>query len=90
LNTPQGGSVRAIRMEFITRLYFFRLFMPEKISQAFEKQRLETKSQLSRLGKKYAKLPEHQIYNRMSLEMRLRELKTVLEWLDDYQKNALI
>jgi DNA-binding PadR family transcriptional regulator len=34
-----------------------------------------------------AELPHEQIYNRMSLEMRLKQLKAVLEWLDECQKN---
>jgi DNA-binding PadR family transcriptional regulator len=86
LDAPSGGSVRAIRMEFITRLYFLRMYMPEKITQAFEQQRAETTSQLQRLGKKCVALPREQIYDRMSLEMRLKQLKAVLEWLDECQQ----
>jgi DNA-binding PadR family transcriptional regulator len=86
LNTPSGGSVRAIRMEFITRIYFLRLYMPEKLTQAFERQRTEAELHILRLGKILAELPDEQICNRMSLELRLRQLKTMLEWLDDCQK----
>src|SRR5574342_83662 len=32
LEAPTGGSTRAIRLEFVTRLYFMRLYMPEKLS----------------------------------------------------------
>src|SRR5690242_16450429 len=39
LEAPSGGSTRAIRMEFITRLYFLHMYFPEKISQAFGQQR---------------------------------------------------
>jgi len=31
-------------------------------------------------------LPAEQIYNRMSLKMRVEQLKTVLEWLDECQE----
>ncbi len=86
LDTPSGGSVRAIRMEFVTRLYFLRLYQPEKIAQAFERQRVEATNHLQRLKKTCAGLPCEQIYNRMSLEMRLKQLKAVLEWLDECQK----
>jgi DNA-binding PadR family transcriptional regulator len=86
LDTPCGGSVRGIRMEFVTRLYFLGRMMPEKIPQAFDKQRVEAKRHLHRLERKYAELPADQTYNRMSLEMRLRELKVVLDWLEDCQK----
>jgi DNA-binding PadR family transcriptional regulator len=86
LDTPRGGSVRAIRMEFITRLYFLRMYMPEKLTQSFDQQRSETTNNLRSLEKTYADLPGEQIYNRMSLEMRLKQLKAVLVWLDEYQK----
>ena len=86
LDTPNGGSVRAIRMEFVTRLYFLRMYMPEKIAQAFDQQREEASNHLLRLEKTYAEIPSEQIYNRMSLEMRLKQLKAVLVWLDEYQK----
>jgi DNA-binding PadR family transcriptional regulator len=86
LDTPCGGSVRTIRMEFVTRLYFLRMYMPDKLAQAFDQQRDEAISQLRRLEKTCAELPHEQIYNRMSLEMRLKQLIAVLEWLDECQK----
>ncbi len=86
LDTPSGGSTRAIRMEFVTRLYFLHMYIPEKLMQAFERQRSEAKKHIQRLEKTRAELPNEQIYNRMSLDMRLEQLKTVLEWLEDCQK----
>ena len=84
LETPSGGSTRAIRMEFITRLYFLRQYLPEKIGAAFRAQRIEVENHIVRLEKLLAQLPPDQMYNRLSLDMRLRQLKSVLEWLDDY------
>jgi DNA-binding PadR family transcriptional regulator len=86
LSAPSGGSTRAIRMEFITRLYFLRLYMPEKLTEAFEKQRAEAKSHIERLKKTRAELPDEQIFNRMSLDLRLKQLDSVLEWLDECQQ----
>jgi DNA-binding PadR family transcriptional regulator len=86
LDAPSGGSTRAIRMEFVTRLYFLNLYFPEKLSHAFDQQRAEVDAHIQRLEKMCAELPSEQIYNRMSLEMRLKQLKFVLEWLDDCQK----
>jgi DNA-binding PadR family transcriptional regulator len=85
LETPSGGSTRAIRMEFVTRLYFLRRYMPAKLDQAFERQEQETRAHLQRLEARYASLPAAQIYNRMSLEMRLKQLRLVLEWLEECQ-----
>jgi DNA-binding PadR family transcriptional regulator len=86
LNAPSGGSTRAIRMEFITRLYFLKMYFPKKITRAFEQQRAEADTHIQRLESTLAELPIEQIYNRMSLEMRLKQLKFVLEWLDGSQK----
>ena len=86
LNTPSGGSTRAIRMELITRLYFLNMYFPKKLTQAFDQQRAEAETHIQRLEKTCAELPGEQIYNRMSLEMRIKQLKFVLEWLDDCQK----
>jgi len=86
LEAPSGGSTRAIRMEFVTRLYFLCLYMPEKLAQAFDRQRIEAETHIQRLVAMRAGLSDEQIYNRMSLDLRLKQLKTVLEWLDDYQK----
>jgi len=89
LDTPSGGSIRAIRMEFITRLYFLQEYMPEKILPAFEQQRVEAESHIRRLEKARAELPEERIFNRMSLDLRLEQLKTVLKWLEKYQEAIL-
>ena len=89
LDAPSGGSTRAIRMEFITRLYFMSLYFPEKITQTFDQQRAEAQTNIQRLETILKDLPHEQIYNRMSLEMRLRQLHGVMEWLDECQKNFL-
>jgi DNA-binding PadR family transcriptional regulator len=83
LETPTGGRTRAIRMEFVTRLYFLHLYMPEKLPFAFEQQKMEAKAHIQRLEKMRADLPVEQIYNCMSLDMRLKQLRLVLEWLDE-------
>ena len=87
LDTPSSSSTRAIRMEFITRLYFMNMYFSEKINRAFEQQRTEAETNVQRLEKTLSDLPSEQIYNRMSLEMRLRQLRLVLAWLDEYQKS---
>lgn len=78
-----GGSTRAIRMELVTRLYFLAQYFPEKIPLAFEQQQAETQKHILRLEKSRAQLPSGQVYNRISLDMRLKQLHTALEWLDE-------
>ncbi len=83
LETPSGGSTRAIRMEFVTRVYFLKMYLPEKLTSAFERQQSEIEIHIRRLETIHADLPAEQIYNRMSLSMRLKQLRLVLEWLDE-------
>lgn len=85
LEAPSGGSTRAIRMEFVTRLYFLGQYFPGKIPAAFEQQRAEALRHIRRLEKIRAELPPDQVHNRMSLDLRLKQLRIVLEWLDEYQ-----
>lgn len=89
LSAPSGGSTRAIRMEFVTRLYFLSQYQPEKLTEAFQLQKAEALSHIERLEIARSELPDEQIYNRMSLDLRLKQLTTVLEWLDECQKNFL-
>ena len=87
LETSSGGSTRAIRMEFVTRLYFLNLYFPEKIAHAFDQQRTEAETHIARLKQLCDELPAEQLYNRMSLKMRVDQLKTVLKWLDECQEH---
>ena len=82
LETPSGGSTRAIRMEFVTRLYFIKQYFPEKLLPLFDLQRTETFHHIQRLEKACAELPAEQVYNRMSLGLRVEQLRTTLAWLD--------
>lgn len=86
LDANSGGSTRAIRMEFVTRLYFLNLYFPEKIGPAFDRQREEAQSHIARLKKIFDELPIEQVYNSMSLKMRVEQLKTVLAWLEECQE----
>ena len=85
LDSPSGGSSRAIRLEFVTRLYFLQMYMPEKLAQAFARQKKEAEKHIKRLKEMRAEIPPEQIYNIMSVDLRLEQLKSVLEWLDDCQ-----
>jgi hypothetical protein len=56
------------------------------VVEAFDQQRLEAENHLRRLQKTLSGLPNEQVYNRLSVEMRLKQLHLVLDWLDECQK----
>jgi hypothetical protein len=63
------------------------MYFPGKISQAFKQQRAEANTHIKRLEKTLKDLPEDQVFNRMSLEMRLKQLYLALDWLDECEGN---
>ena len=79
MRTPTGSSVRAIRMEFLTRLYFSQA----ENEQIFNMQQAEIEKNIERLKTTLQRLPAEQVFNRLSLELRIRQLNLVLNWLDD-------
>jgi len=83
LETPTGTSVRAIRVEFLTRLYFARLRSPALAARLIAIQKEETRRGLEWLRTKLEELPPEQVFNRLGLELRVRQLTSVLEWLEN-------
>ena len=80
---PSGSSVRAIRLEFITRLYFAQKLYPEKLRTMIKKEADEIKAVLARLEKSQREIPVEQTSNRLGLGLRIRQLQSVLSWLDE-------
>jgi DNA-binding PadR family transcriptional regulator len=89
LEAPTGSSVRAIRLDFITRLYFTQKLAPQKTLPRIAAQAEEAQNMLSRLDARQAELPEGQLFNRLSLQLRIRQLRSVLEWLSECQAEFL-
>lgn len=81
LQTPSGSSVRAIRVEFITRLYFAQKYFPDLIQPILDDQTGEIKTAIARLEASLKTIPAGQPFNRISLELRIRQLHSVRIWL---------
>jgi PadR family transcriptional regulator AphA len=82
LRTPTGSSVRAIRVEFITRLYFAPLLGAEAPARLIRAQIDETRAGMKRLDELLEQVPQWQTFNRLGLDLRLRQLQAVLDWLE--------
>jgi DNA-binding PadR family transcriptional regulator len=83
LLTPTGSSVRAIRVEFITRLYFARLLGEEVPIHLIEQQMELTQADLKHLRSVQVGLPVNQVYNHLGLDLRIRQLIAILGWLGE-------
>ncbi len=76
-----GSNARSIRLEFLTRLYFSNLYTPENTPQIYVTQFAEIRNSIQRLENLLAHLPPEQTYNRLSLDLRLRQMKLIQEWM---------
>jgi DNA-binding PadR family transcriptional regulator len=83
LDAPSGSSVRAIRVEFTTRLYFAHAIRPGLVEALIDAQVQEIRVGLDRLQKVLAGVPPEQVFNRLGLELRLRQLASILDWLGE-------
>jgi DNA-binding PadR family transcriptional regulator len=76
-----GSNARSIRLEFLTRLYFSNLYTPKNTAKIYAAQSAEIKNSIQHLENLLAHLPSEQIYNRLSLDLRLRQMKLIQEWI---------
>lgn len=83
LHKSTEPSAHAIRVEFLTRLFFIHAAEPENIGQLIDAQITDTRAALTRMQAILAELPPDQVFNRMGLELRVHQLSSVLAWLAD-------
>ncbi len=82
LHALTGSSVRAIRVEFTTRLYFAASISRDLARDLIDAQVAETRRGLERLQHLLAELPDDKAFNRIGLELRVRQLASIVDWLN--------
>jgi DNA-binding PadR family transcriptional regulator len=81
LEGAAGSSAHTVRLEFLTRLYFANQLMPRQAPRIYEAQAKETARTIRRLRTALAQTPESQLFNRMSIDLRLRQMELIRIWL---------
>lgn len=76
-----ASNARGIRLEFLTRLYFSNLYAPGDTAQIFAAQSAEISNNIERLESMLSQVPLDQPYNRLSVDLRLRQMKLILAWM---------
>jgi DNA-binding PadR family transcriptional regulator len=76
-----GKNARSIRLEFLTRLYFSQLHQPENTLQIYNAQLAEIKATIARLDGLLEKLPPEQIFNKLSLDLRVQQMRLIENWM---------
>jgi len=74
-------SVRAIRVEFLTKLFFLERRDPAVALQAIDAQTAALQEAIDRLRQKLRDLPVEGDFNYLGLSLRLRQLETLVDWL---------
>lgn len=80
-----GHNARAIRLEFLTRLYFSLQHYPNQTAHIYAAQCAEIRSSIERLEALILRLPSEQTYNCLSLDLRLRQLRLIQAWMREIQ-----
>ncbi|MBN1230569.1 MAG: PadR family transcriptional regulator [Anaerolineales bacterium] len=83
LFTPSGSSIRAFRVDYLTKIYFLQRSFPTELSVHIQNQLDLLKSDLSSMHELMTNLeeiPDHGI-NQMAIDLRIRHLKILIDWL---------
>ncbi len=88
LAQPTKPSVHAIRVEFITRLYFVQRNHPERLAGMLEAQAEVVKASLAHLKEQLDVSPEGPDLNRLGIELRMELLSSVARWLERCQQEV--
>ncbi len=83
LTSPTPGSIRAIRVSFLTRLFFALQEGKIFAINIIEDQKITTRASLESLEHTLQLIPSSQVISQLSLQLRLRQLRSSLEWLDE-------
>ena len=76
-----GRTARSIRLEFLTRLYFTQLHRPENTPLIYKAQAYEIEVTIGRLESLLEHLPSDQLFNRLSLDLRLQQMRLIENWM---------
>jgi DNA-binding PadR family transcriptional regulator len=90
LESGIGKNARSVRLEFLTRLYFTQLHKPENIVKIYKAQSAEVESIIARLESLLEHLPPEQIYNRLSLNLRLQQMRLIQDWMREVRTQLQI
>lgn len=76
-----GTTARSIRLEFLTRLYFTQLYRPEILAQIYKSQSVQIEATIARLEHLLEQVSTQQMFNRLSLDLRLQQMRLIQNWM---------
>lgn len=88
LHTPTASSVRALRVEFPTRLYFAARLGPAAMLRLLDDQVRSVELGLRHLDGARASAAENTFAD-LALDLKVRQLASVLPWLDECRRRLV-
>lgn len=86
LFTPTPGRAKAIRVEFITRLFFAAHLSESLPFQIIREQADAIRACILDLKTRFALTPVNEVFNHMGLELRISQLEATLDWVEQSTK----
>lgn len=83
MSSISACSVRAIRVEFMTRLYFLYTRNPADALEAIQAQTEALRAHIARLKERLGNIDSRQIFNCMAMSLRIRQLEVLFESLNE-------
>jgi PadR family transcriptional regulator AphA len=83
LETPGPSNVRAIRIEFLSRLYFARKKSDRLARKLILSQIRHGRQRAQAIRSSLEDLPANRVFDRLALSLRLRQLESTVEWLQE-------
>lgn len=83
MSSISACSVRAIRVEFMTRLYFLYTRDPADALEAIQAQNEALQAHIVRLKERRSNIDSGQIFNCMGMSLRIRQLEVLVESLNE-------
>ncbi len=81
LLAPTPGSAHALRVEFLTRLFFAGRVSANLGERLVQEQVEKTRADILRLQKHYDEISSEQGFNRLGVDLRIRQMKAILDWI---------
>lgn len=81
LKAPPGASLHGVRTEFLTRLHFVAQLQPDQVLPLLDAQEAHAIESIARLKQELPSIPKAQQVNRLGVDLRIRQLTTLVKWL---------
>lgn len=87
LNKPCSTSLRAVRLEFLARLYFSQQRGLGQARALIAQQRMALQDTTTQFKHALADLPPDNVFARLALELRHAQATAILVWLDSCERH---